>query len=130
MFWLISFWFIFVLIVAPIPFRAFMYISGKVTLSRSVIIDEFVASVVALFGCIGMYGFVYKLPIFGQLLWQIFLVIFVAYSVTIVFISPKLKMISDLTTRNKQRIFIIAATLITFPLPLSLYFYSFGNFPW
>ncbi len=128
--WVISFWFIFVLLVAPIPFRVFLYISGKVSLPKPVIIDESFASIIALFGCAGMYGYVYKLAIFSQLLWQIFFVLFVVYSVAIIFHSPKLKMISDLTSRNKQRVLILVTTLITFPLPLSLYFYSFGGFQW
>lgn len=130
MIWVISFWFIFILLILPIPFRVFMYISGKVSIPTPVIIDESIASVIALLGCVGMYGYVYKVAMFTQLLWQVFFVVFVVYSVTIIIYSPKLKLVSDLTSRNKQRILIVVTTLITFPLPLSLYFYGFGSFPW
>ena len=129
-FWLVSFWTLCVLMVAPIPFRAFMYISGKISLPNLLILDESIASLVAFVGLVGMFGFVYEKSIINQIFWQFFTIFYIFYSVVIIFVSPKLKMISDLTSRNKQRILIILTTLITLPLPVSLWLYSFNSFPW
>lgn len=129
-FWIISFWFICTIFILPVPFRIYMYASGKVTLPKSVIIDESFATLVGLLGCVGMYGYVYKIPIYNQLVWQLFFVVYIVYSIAIIFISPKLKMISDLAGRRKQQILIVAVLLITLPLPVALYFYGFGDLPW
>lgn len=127
-FWLIAFWGILLLLVLPIPFRLLMYLSGRVVLPKAVIVDESAASIMALIGCVGMYGFVFQVPLLNPIFWQVFFAVFVGYSLLIPFYSPKLQLIADLTSRNKQRVLIFVTMLITLPLYVALCLYAFGGF--
>ncbi|MCK7458772.1 hypothetical protein [Idiomarina aminovorans] len=125
MFWQVSFWILVALIVLPLPFKVFEYVSGKDKSPRIVKVEEFSNAIFMALGLVAFHGFITDTVYLTPAFWQGWLVIAIVWSVLPNFWSPKLAYAAEVMGKNKMRVMAGASCILYLPLLLAVYFYAF-----
>jgi hypothetical protein len=125
MFWHISFWLLSVLLIVPLPFKIYEYLTGKDTSPMWVKIEEMANAFFLTIGLIAFYGFINDHAYFTKNFWKIWLVIAVVWSLISIFGSPKIKYAIEVMGKIKARVFMVLSALIYLPMFIAVYNYAF-----
>ena len=124
--WVIYFWVIAVMLLAPLPFKIAGYVSGKDNSPTSVKVEEMANAAFFAIGLVGLYGFVYKLQLFAPWFWRAWIVLAIAVSVAGLFWSPKIKYGVGVMGKARTRLVIGVGSLVFVPMFVGLFYYSAG----
>lgn len=123
--WKIYFVFLAVLVVGSLLGRIIIRIKRPDLVKRFDIISSVVGSI----SLVGIYGYVYSVPIATRGLW-IFITIVVFVFWVLEFFQPKTKHLVANIGRLKASLLLGATTLLTLPGYIALLLYAFGRHPW
>jgi hypothetical protein len=118
MFFQVWFWLLCALIVLPLPFKVYEYISGKDESPIIVKLEEMFNALYFSLGLIAFYGYLNNESYLFPEFWFGWLFISIIFSILSIFWSPKLKYASDIMGKNKMK----SIAAIGFVLYLPLYF--------
>ena len=88
--WIVYFWVIAVLLIAPLPFKIAGYVRGRDDSPRAVKIEEMLNAAVFLVGLVGLYGYAYQVNLPGPSIWRACVVFAALLSVGSLLWSPRL----------------------------------------
>lgn len=125
MFWHVSFWLLVVIILIPLPFKVYGYLTGKDKSSFSVKLEECINTTFMSFGLIAFYGFIHQQKFLNDSVWQIWLIIGGLWSVFAIFWSPKLSFAQDVIGRNKVKLLALLSSALYMPMFIAIYLYAF-----
>lgn len=124
MFFEVWFWLLCALIVLPLPFKVYEYISGKDKSSTIVKMEEIFNALFLSIGLIGFYGYLNNESYLFSEFWFGWLFISMFLSIISIFWSPKLKYASDIMGNKKMKI--MATIGLVFYLPLYFVIYQYA----
>lgn len=127
MFLQIWFWLLCALIILPLPFKIYEYISARDKSPFIVKVEEMLNALFLSVGLIAFYGYLnnelYLFPKF----WLIWLILSIAISVVSIFCSPKLKYASKVMGKNNTKVFVAMGITLYLPLYFVVYQYAFNH---
>jgi len=124
MFFEIWFWLLCALIILPLPFKVYEYISGKDKSPITVKVEEIFNALFLGIGLIAFYGYLNnELYLFSEF-WIGWLFISIILSIISIFWSPKLKYASDIMGKNKMKAMSAIGIIIYLPLYFVVYQYA------
>lgn len=122
--WKTYFWFIAALLLLPLPFKIFEYLTGRDGSPRIVKIEEMANAVFFGVGLIGLYGFAYQREFFDPVFWRAWVAVAVVVSITAFFWSPKLKYGLGVLGKKRLRVFLAIGSVVLAPMLFAVYRYS------
>ena len=125
MLWHLSFWLLVVLIVIPLPFKIYEYLSGKDKSPLIVKIEEMSNAIFTAIGLIAFYGFLNNESYLFPAFWEVWLIIAVLWMILPIFWSPKLDHARKIMGAKKTGFWIAFSCALHLPLLLAVYFYVY-----
>ena len=123
--WQVLFWILFLLLVLPLPFKLYGYLTGADKSKTSVKVEESLNALFFSFGLIALHGFINQVQYFSDVIWQVWLLIAVLWSISALIWSPKLTYASEVMGKTKTRWLSLLSTIIYAPLVYAVYLYAF-----
>ena len=122
--WKIYFWLVAALLLLPLPFKIFEYITGRDGSPRIVKIEEMTNAAFFAVGLVGLYGYVYKQQFLAPSFWKIWVVLAVVISITALFWSPKLTYAVATMGQSNVRLVLAAGSLFLLPMLVGIWRYA------
>ena len=123
--WKIYFWLVAVLILVPLPFKLFEYVTGRDDSPRIVKAEEMLNAAFFAVGLIGLYGFAHEQPtLLPPSFWAGWVILAILLSVTAIFWSPKLKYAAGVMGKARTTIFVSLGTLFLIPMLVGVWRYA------
>jgi hypothetical protein len=119
--WIIYFWFIAVLVVLSAFGRAFLYFK-----SEAVRIYDLIESLISITAIVGLYGFVYQVPILTADFWKVILILITLAWIWSIF-SAKNKELIKKFGMAKASMIIALTSVIGIPTLIGLAIYGFRS---
>lgn len=123
--WEVLFWVLLILLVVPFPFKLIGYLKGSDNSKTIVKVEESLNALFFSFGLIALYGFNNQIQFFNAAIWQVWVIIAIAWSVISVIWSPKIAYANEVMGRNKTRVLVAISTLLYAPLVFAVYLYAY-----
>lgn len=123
--WEVLFWVLLILLVVPLPFKLIGYLKGSDNSKTIVKVEESLNALFFSFGLIALYGFNNQIQFFNAAIWQVWVIIAIAWSVISVIWSPKIAYANEVMGRNKTRVLVAISTLLYAPLVFAVYLYAY-----
>lgn len=125
MIWQIYFWLLVALLLVPLPFKLFEYVTGKDKSPLPMKVEEMAFALFIAIGLSGLYGFINEQLFLSPTFWQVWLLIAVAWSILPIFWSAKLAYATEVLGKSRMRVFAAFSCLLYLPLLFAVYFYAF-----
>ena len=122
--WKIYFWLVAALIVLPLPFKIFEYVTGRDGSPTIVKIDEMFNAAFFAVGLVGLYGFAYQHHFLVPLFWKTWVVLAVVVSLAGLVWSPKLKYGVSVMGKSRTRAILAVGTIFLVPMLVGVWLYS------
>ena len=124
MLWKIYFWTITALLVLPLPWKIFEYITGRDKSPKVVKIEEMGNIIFFFVGLIGLYGFTYRQDFLAPVFWRAWVVLAVILTVAGPFISPKFKYAIGIMGKTRLGVILGVGFLVYAPMLVGVFAYS------
>jgi hypothetical protein len=122
--WKAVFWLSALLLLAPLPFKIYGYLTGRDTSPTKVRIEEMANSLFLSLGLIAVYGYAYQVSVGSAVLWYFWFAVAVAWSLSAMLWSAKLERVRSLVGTRTMRILAGVSTMLMLPLFIGVYLYA------
>jgi len=122
--WVVYFWLVAALLLLPLPFKIFEYVTGKDSSPTIVKAEEMLNAAFFSVGLVGLYGFAYQQPLLTPTFWKLWVVLAVLISISGLFWSPKLKYGLGVMGKLRTRLVLAIGTLFLLPMLVGIWHYS------
>lgn len=120
----VSFWVLVALLVLPLPFKVFEYLTGRDKSPFIVKVEEIGLAIFTAIGLVAFYGYLNNQKFLFPEFWLAWLIMSILWSVVAIFFSPKLKYAIDIIGKNKVKVLGVVGVLINLPMYYAVYMYA------